>query len=241
MVESCEYNLDNPQAGLSGVLAIDRSCETGVAAEKFSSPACATLIVVVPTARGVISPLAPSIVAVSAFEELYVSCRPESLLAPDINFGAKLRVPNAGKLMICSFFVSSIVFVVQALTCETPSTARYRALTSNDPVPESASNSFFEIEAFAKPLMGGTTSYSNPAVSTLVSEADKSLNCIDQLSNCMVPPFPKSATTKAQSPFQSNDPSLFVPIVLNPNELPPEREAGCQVPVNGVSLSAGEP
>ena len=93
-------------------------------AEKFSFPACATPIVVVPTARGVICPLAPSIVAVSGFEELYVNGRPESLLAPDINFGAKLRVPNTGKLIICSFFVRPIVFVVHALACETPSTSR---------------------------------------------------------------------------------------------------------------------
>ena len=132
-----------------------------------------------------------------------------------------------------------IVCVVHALTCEIPSTARYRALTWNVPVPERASNSFFEIEALAGPLRGATNSYSNPAVPTLVSEADKSLNCIDQLSNCMVPPSPKSATTKVQSPFQLNDPSLLVPIVLNPKEVPPKREAGFQVPVKGVSLCAG--
>jgi hypothetical protein len=100
LVESCEYSFDNPQAGLSGVLAIVRSCVTAVAAEKFSSPACAALIVVVPTATGVICPLAPSIVAVPAFEELYVNWRPESLLAPAINAGAKLRVPNAAKAIV---------------------------------------------------------------------------------------------------------------------------------------------
>lgn len=104
-----------------------------------------------------ISPLAPSIVAVPVFEELYVNGRPESLLATTVNFGAKLRVPNAGKVIVCPFVVRPIVFVVHALASETPSTARYRALTSNVPVPESASNSFPEIEALAGPLVGEPT------------------------------------------------------------------------------------
>jgi hypothetical protein len=68
LVESCEYNFDNPHAGLSGVPAIVRSRET-VAEEKFASPTCSTLIIVVPTATGVICPLAP-IVAVPVIEEL---------------------------------------------------------------------------------------------------------------------------------------------------------------------------